>query len=169
MESFFFIVYSHPYDPGDRIFLDNENYIVRDISLLTTTLIRWDGFKCSLANVIMKDKSITNVRRSSSQIWNLELLINSRTSDQKLHELQVIFRKLIEEDRSYANISMYTKDIKDSNYYVLNILVKHNYNFQNGFLMWNNHTKFLRILSASLVIIGIKYLPLPQDVALIYK
>ncbi|KAK6089499.1 hypothetical protein P3W45_001498 [Vairimorpha bombi] len=169
MESFFFIVYSHPYDPGDRILLDDENYIVRDISLLTTTLIRWDGFKCTIANVIMKDKSITNVRRSSSQTWNLELLINSRTSDKRLDELQFIFNKLLEEDKSYAGISMYTTELRDSSYLVLNILVRHNYNFQNGFLMWNNHTKFLRILSASFSVIGIKYLPLPQDVLLIYK
>ena len=169
IESFLFIVYTHPYDPGDRIFLDGENYIVRDISLLKTTLIRWDGARCYIVNVLIKDKSITNVRRSSAQTWTLELLIDARTSNRKIEELQDVFNRLVEEDKSYKSVNMHILEIVDSAYVKLNLLVKHKYNFQNGFLMWNNHTKFLRILSSALAIIDIKYLPMSQNIDPIYK
>ncbi|WUR02718.1 mechanosensitive channel of small conductance (MscS1F) [Vairimorpha necatrix] len=169
IESFLFICYSHPYDPGDRIYLDNENYIVRDISLLTTTLIRWDGYKCYISNLRIKDKSITNIRRSQGQTWNLEFLIDSHTSDRKMEILQDILNRLVKEDKAYKSIQIHTGEIIDSAYIKLNILVKHKYNFQNGFLMWNNHTKFLRILSASLAIINVKYLPLNRDILHMHK
>jgi len=64
---------------------------------------------------------------------------------------------------------MHILEIVDSAYVKLNLLVKHKYNFQNGFLMWNNHTKFLRILSSALAIIDIKYLPMSQNIDPIYK
>lgn len=164
VESFFFIVYSHPYDPGDRIFLDNENYIVRDMSLLTTTLIRWDGYKCIIPNLYIRDKLITNIRRSNAQTWEVNVLISKNTTEAKFKKLKNIFNKCIEQDKAYYDINMFRTEIINSNYINLKIHVKHNYNFQNGFLMWNNHTKFLKVLSAAFTIIGIKYLPMKQEI-----
>lgn len=169
VESFFFIVYSHPYDPGDRIFLDNENYIVSDMSLLTTTLTRWDGYKCIIPNLYIRDKLITNIRRSNAQTWEINVCICKTTNEEKFKKLKNIFSKCIEHDKAYHNITMYKTDIINSNYINLKIHVKHNYNFQNGFLMWNNHTKFLKVLTAAFSIIGIKYLPMKQEINIINK
>ncbi|KAF9762101.1 Mechanosensitive ion channel protein 8 [Nosema granulosis] len=162
LEAFFFIVFSHPYDPGDRVHLDGENYIVRDINMMSTTLIRWDGMKCLIPNNEIKDKVLINIRRSWCQNWRIEFLIDAVTTDNRINLLNTLLEKYIKLDRAYKSITCNVSEIVDCAFIKLSIIVEHSSNFQNGFLMWNNHSKFIRIVNKSLYVLKIRYLPLSR-------
>ncbi|EOB13429.1 hypothetical protein NBO_74g0004 [Nosema bombycis CQ1] len=164
LEAFFFLVFSHPYDAGDRVFIDGQNYIVRNISMFSTTLIRWDGMRCSIPNNQIKDKVLINVRRSYNQKWRIEFLIDSRTSQRRVEYLKTLLRRYLELDGAYKSVRIDLDKVVDSSYLLLAIIVEHSSNFQNGFLMWNTHSKFIRIVNKSLYILNIKALALTKRV-----
>lgn len=166
LEAFFFIVFSHPYDPGDRVHIEGENYIVRDISMMSTTLIRWDGMRCLIPNNEIKDKVLVNIRRSRCQNWKIEFLIDSATTSERIDFLMKLLRRYIKTDGAYRSLMCNFTELVDSTYMKLSIIIEHSSNFQNGFLMWNNHSKFIRIVNKSLYVLKIRYLPLSKKILL---
>lgn len=164
LESFLFIVYTHPYDPGDRVHIDNENMVVRSISLFYTTLERWDGLIVTISNLVIKDKAIFNIRRSKSQQWRLEMLISSGTPEKKIELLKEAIRKFVKNHRVYITSSVNVVEIIDSAYIRLQIIVKHAMNFQSGFFMWNNHTRFANMIVMAMHALNIKFRPIDMEV-----
>lgn len=63
-EGIIFLFVTHPYDVGDRVFIDNNNYIVKELGILYTVLEKWDGQVIYSPNSVLATKDITNVRRS---------------------------------------------------------------------------------------------------------
>ncbi|KAH9412220.1 hypothetical protein HK407_01g01130 [Ordospora pajunii] len=165
VESFLFIVYTHPYDPGDRVHIDGENMIVREICLFNTTLERWDGMVVIMPNLVIREKAILNIRRSRSQQWKLSVLVSSKTCDRKIQILKDVIRTFVNEDRSYTTASVNVSEIINSSYIRLEIIVKHLMNFQSGFFMWSNHTKFVNMLLTALHMLDIRFNPLGKEIA----
>ncbi|KAM0672363.1 hypothetical protein OCOL_000581 [Ordospora colligata] len=165
VESFLFIVYTHPYDPGDRVHIDGENMIVREICLFNTTLECWDGMVVIIPNLVIREKAILNIRRSRSQQWKLSVLVSSKTCDKKIEILKDVIRTFVKEDKSYVTASMNVSEILDSSYIRLDIIVKHLMNFQSGFFMWSNHTKFVGMLLTALHMLDIRFNPLGKEIA----
>jgi small-conductance mechanosensitive channel len=164
VESFFFIVFSHPYDPGDRVYIDGENMIVRGIQLLSTTFDRWDGVKVVIPNSEIRNKMILNIRRSKSQQWKLEFYISSSTPPKKIELMREAFKRFVKNNKIFITCSINLSEVHDSRHLKLQVIVKHSNNFQSGFLMWTNHSKFVGVFLMILSTLKIKYRQLDQDV-----
>lgn len=164
LESFLFIVYTHPYDPGDRVHIEGENMVVREISLFYTTLERWDGIAVTIANLVIKDKAILNIRRSKSQQMKLDILVSSKTSEKKIELLREAVKKFVKNHGVYVTASVNIMEIIDSSHVRLEIIVKHAMNFQSGFFMWTNHTKFINMIISAMRTLNIKFKPVDMEV-----
>lgn len=101
---------THPFDTGDRIFMDNngveECLVVKRMGLLVTVFERWDGTEWFAPNALLNQKSalpspsiehrltlatvtvITNLRRSDPQFENATLQLGWDTPLKKLDQLE---------------------------------------------------------------------------------
>ncbi|KAG6918222.1 hypothetical protein DXG01_015815 [Tephrocybe rancida] len=68
-DSIMFLFVSHPYDTGDRCFIDQEILVVKKVGLFATVFARSDGSETYYFNSQLFTKFITNVRRSGD--WDL--------------------------------------------------------------------------------------------------
>nr|AGE96015.1 hypothetical protein ECU01_1240 [Encephalitozoon cuniculi] len=164
VESFLFIIYTHPYDPGDRVHVDGENMVVRRISLFSTVLECWDGVEIIIPNLVIREKAILNIRRSKLQQWKLSILISSKTSERKIELLREAIKRFVKSDRSYVTASLNISEIVDCNHLKLTVIVKHSINFQSGFFMWTGHTKFVNMLLAIMCKLDIRFIPLGKEI-----
>lgn len=158
--SIFFILVSNPFNSGDRIFVDNENMVVRKISLLSTKLERWNGEQVVMSNQKIAHSTIYNIMRSISQQWRLDLVVPSSTGREKMDLLRSSLRKFASSEKVFLTVSMSCSEIVDSRFFRVSIIVKHKRNYQNGFFTWVNHNKFMRKLILFLKELDIKYFPM---------
>ncbi|AEI69231.1 hypothetical protein EHEL_011140 [Encephalitozoon hellem ATCC 50504] len=164
VESFLFIIYTHPYDPGDRVHIDGENMVVRRISLFSTVLETWDGMETIIPNLVIREKAILNIRRSKQQQWRLSLLVSSRTPERKIELLREAIKRFVRHDKSYITASVSLSEIVDCNHLRLTVIVKHSINFQSGFFMWTAHTKFVNMVLAIMCKLDIRFAPLGKEI-----
>jgi Mechanosensitive ion channel len=62
-----FIFVHHPFDAGDRVFIDEKNYVVHEMGLLFTSFNE-AGKIVYIPNAVLLGKVITNVRRSGNMV-----------------------------------------------------------------------------------------------------
>ncbi|KAG8992340.1 hypothetical protein FRB94_011709 [Tulasnella sp. JGI-2019a] len=97
-DSIMFLFVTHPFDTGDRCFIDQENLVVRKMGLFATTFIRSDGSLMYYFNSILLNKFINNARRSGNMAENLEMQVNWRTPQSKLDALEKRLNEWIDSD-----------------------------------------------------------------------
>jgi hypothetical protein len=97
LESILFLFVIHPFDVGDRVYIqlssptDFDNLVVSEMHLLSTVFERWDGVKVYVPNYVLAMKSIINIRRSGSICETHRLQVGYQTSTDQLN----IFRHVI--------------------------------------------------------------------------
>lgn len=74
-EAILFVFIQHTFDVGDRVIIDNENFVVEDIEVFTTKMTRWDGVVVYIANSALCSKVIQNIRRSENQWESLTVKV----------------------------------------------------------------------------------------------
>jgi len=87
-DSIMFLFVTHPYDTGDRIFIDLENLVVKRVGLFATVFIRSDGTETYFFNSQLTSKFIINVRRSGKTFENLTMQVAWTTPLKKLDALE---------------------------------------------------------------------------------
>jgi small-conductance mechanosensitive channel len=72
-DSFVFLFVRHPYDVGDRIFLQGYDPMdVVKMELLHTTFRQWNGFLLTIPNQMLQSISIFNYKRFDFRCWKRE-------------------------------------------------------------------------------------------------
>ncbi|KAF8211527.1 Mechanosensitive ion channel-domain-containing protein [Mycena galopus ATCC 62051] len=87
-DSIMFLFVTHPFDTGDRCFIDNEIMVVKKMTLFATVFTRWDGTESYYFNSQLSNKFITNVRRSGKMFESLTMQVAWRTPLAKLDALE---------------------------------------------------------------------------------
>ncbi|KAF8165120.1 Mechanosensitive ion channel-domain-containing protein [Crassisporium funariophilum] len=87
-DAIMFLFVTHPYDTGDRIFIDQENLVVKKVGLFATVFARSDGTETYYFNSQLFTKFITNVRRSGKTFENLTMQVAWTTPLTKLDALE---------------------------------------------------------------------------------
>ncbi|KAF7330761.1 EF-hand domain-containing protein [Mycena venus] len=87
-DSIMFLFVTHPFDTGDRCFIDNEVMVVKKMTLFATVFTRWDGTESYYFNSQLTNKFITNVRRSGKMFESLTMQVAWRTPLAKLDALE---------------------------------------------------------------------------------
>lgn len=142
-DAFMFVICSHPYDIGDRIYIDDDNLVVRDIGLTSTTFERWNNEYVVVANSYIKTKAIRNIRRSKNQQWQISFYISADTSEQTRETLEANMRAFVEKSPAFEHITIVYDEIKECRFYKISFIVKHAINHQNGFFKWRVQNKFM--------------------------
>lgn len=158
--SIFFILMSNPFNSGDRVILDKENLVVKDIAMLSTRFTRWNGEEVIVSNQKIAKSTILNVMRSASQQWKLELVVSSQMTPEKISALRTSLKKHVSSDRAFLALSLNFSELIDANFVKLIVIVKHRKNYQNGFFTWVNHNRFMTKLVSKLKKLDICYYPL---------
>ncbi|KAG8732237.1 hypothetical protein FRC12_019370 [Ceratobasidium sp. 428] len=99
-DAIMFIFVTHPFDTGDRCFIEKENLIVKHMGLFATEFVRADGTTLYYFNSNLFTKFITNVRRSGKQFEGLTLQVDWRTPLSKLDELETKMNEWIHSDEN---------------------------------------------------------------------
>ncbi|EPR79397.1 hypothetical protein SLOPH_1678 [Spraguea lophii 42_110] len=167
-DSFYFIVFSHPYDTGDRIYFHGENLVVKEIHIFYTICEKWNGEIVIINNSFMKKSMIKNVRRSPTQTRKIELLLNKFQKDKFKDFRNAIISFVNNNSHRYSKVVVSVDDLVNDNDMHVSIYIKHFTNWQSGYLMWNTHTKFMNKLLEILKDLEIKYLPIAKSYDLDY-
>lgn len=161
LSAFIFIIYSHPFDAGDRIIIKEDSHIVQNINVYNTVFNKWNGECIYISNKWLASHVTKNCKRSQIQKAELFMIISSETSIEQIDALRKKFRELvIKNKRDYKRITCDIVDVENCNKMKLIIYVAHTTNFQIGLYRWNRHTQFMRHLIQYLNELEIEYVPM---------
>ncbi|TFK43314.1 Mechanosensitive ion channel-domain-containing protein [Crucibulum laeve] len=144
-DAIMFLFVTHPYDTGDRCFIDNENLVVKKVGLFATVFSRVDGTETYYFNSQLFNKFITNVRRSGKTFENLTMQVAWRTPLEKLDALEKHLNDWLstEENRWFEPSTNITfQHIVYQRYLELTIGIGHNGNWQDWGLRMSRKTAF---------------------------
>ncbi|KAF8075988.1 Mechanosensitive ion channel-domain-containing protein [Lyophyllum atratum] len=144
-DAIMFLFVSHPYDTGDRCFIDEDVLVVKKVGLFATVFTRADGTESYYFNSQLFTKFITNVRRSDKTFENLTMQVAWRTPLETLDMLEKLMNEWLstEEHRWFEpSTSVSLQTIEFQRYLTLTIGIGHNGNWQDWDLRWKRKTAF---------------------------
>lgn len=144
-DAIMFLFVTHPFDTGDRCFIDTENLVVKKMGLFATVFLRSDGTESYYFNSQLFTKFITNVRRSDKMAEGLTMQVAWRTPLAKLDELEKLLNEWLatEENRWFEpSTSIMLQSINFQRYLEITIAIPHNSTWQDWGLRTTCRTAF---------------------------
>ncbi|ESK96983.1 hypothetical protein Moror_6561 [Moniliophthora roreri MCA 2997] len=144
-DAIMFLFVTHPFDTGDRVFVDEENLVVKKMGLFATVFTRVDGTETYYFNSQLFNKFITNVRRSGKTFENCTIQVAWRTPLEKIDALEACMNSWLstEENRWFEPAtSIMVQNIKYQKYLELTIGIGHNGTWQDWGLRVTRKTAF---------------------------
>ncbi|KAJ9069617.1 hypothetical protein DSO57_1016619 [Entomophthora muscae] len=170
-QSIVFLFIMHPYDAGDRCYIEKENLMVQKVGLLGTRFIHTNGQQTYIPHSILKTKIIYNIRRSEAQTDDIYFEIDFETPRDKFEALRERINKYIEEEESREIFSDpivgIAEIISGSNKLKVYVSLNHKSNWQEGRRRWARKTRFMLALKEICIDLGIKFTPLTQKVEIL--
>lgn len=194
LQSVIFLFVTHPFDVGDRVFINNETMFVHEMGLFCTTFLRFDSHLIYYPNASLINQHVVNIRRSGPMTEWIDLAVDISTSKEKLDALNARLSEFIlsqprdfETEESYLSqraisqrqrlcivdpsdqktkqstpagkriIEVKGWEILDSRLLRLGIVLRHRFNFQDGFPRAMRHYDFMCFLQAALRDLDIRY------------
>ncbi|KAF9764824.1 Mechanosensitive ion channel protein 9 [Nosema granulosis] len=128
---FVFLLVSHPYDVGDRVLIDNVEYLVQKTDLLSTTFVDLNGKLAYIPNPSLFNKKIENIRRSSKQSDLLTIKVDASTTFKAALGLRDKIQKKLQSDKDHFTGLIYLLKFEvDGDSVALGYLIQHKENFQ---------------------------------------
>lgn len=153
-ESLLFVFIQHPFDVGDRVIIDDETFVIDDIEVFTTKMVRWDGVLVYITNSSLCSKTIQNIRRSEDQMEALAIKIQADTPTESLMLFKDELRKqLLEHSSNFTGeMDLANLDKLPANNEPLGVtvLAQVRGNFQNPAKRNARKTEFLGIVDTAL-------------------
>ena len=153
-ESLLFVFIQHPFDVGDRVIIDDENFVIEDIEIFTTKMVRWDGVIVYIANSSICSKVIQNIRRSENQLESLALKIDSNNPTESFWSFREELEKELKSHESSftGEVDLANLDKLPANGEALNVtvLAQVRGNFQNSAKRNARKAEFLEIVETAL-------------------
>ncbi|KIJ70434.1 hypothetical protein HYDPIDRAFT_105154 [Hydnomerulius pinastri MD-312] len=144
-DAIMFLFVTHPFDTGDRCFIDSENLVVKKMGLFATVFTRSDGTETYYFNSQLFTKFITNVRRSDKMVESLTMQVAWRTPLDKLDALEARLNEWLatEENRSFQPTTSITlQNIAYQRHLEITIGIPHNSTWQDWGLRNSRRTAF---------------------------
>ncbi|KAI0260914.1 Mechanosensitive ion channel-domain-containing protein [Gloeopeniophorella convolvens] len=144
-DAIMFLFVTHPFDTGDRCFIDEENMVVKKMGLFATVFARSDGTETYYFNSQLFQKFITNCRRSDKTSETLSMQVAWRTPFEKLDALEKCMNEWLarDENRWYVpSTSVTLQHIKYQRHLEITIGIAHNGNWQDWGLRNARRTAF---------------------------
>jgi small-conductance mechanosensitive channel len=144
-DAIMFLFVTHPFDTGDRCFIDNENLVVKKMNLFATVFARSDGTETYYFNSQLFTKFITNVRRSDKMAESCTIQVAWLTPQAKLDALEEKLNAWLstEENRWFQpTTSVVLQNISYQRYLECTIGISHNSTWQDWGLRNTRRTAF---------------------------
>ncbi|KAF7732833.1 hypothetical protein EC973_000109 [Apophysomyces ossiformis] len=164
-ESIIFVFVTHPFDAGDRVFIDSNNWIVHKVGLLVTTFIKWDGSVVYAKNSVLATQYIINCRRTGRTGETVELHVHFSTPSWKIHRLRDHMREWCNEQPHLYTTNATSANIisfQNQNKITMTFYFEHNKNWQDADGRWLRHNNFMFELKEESERLGIQYSMPPQ-------
>ncbi|KAI8373457.1 hypothetical protein EDC96DRAFT_476755 [Choanephora cucurbitarum] len=159
-ESILFVFVTHPFDTGDRILIDSENWTVASVGLMVTTFLKWSGDVIYVKNTVLATKYIINCRRTGNTTEALDIQISYHTPTWKIQALgdHMVkwannYPKLYTPNSTGVNII----NLENLNRITLTFYFEHTNNFQDLGGRWLRHNNFMMELKDELQRLCITY------------
>lgn len=166
-QSIIFLFAMHPYDAGDRVYIDKENLLVINVGLLGTKFNHVNGQVVYIPHRILLTKLIFNIRRSTSQAEAIYFQLDFDTPKEKIIALKERVNRYVEQEESREfkpDIALTLTEIVDSNKLVFYFWLEHKGNWQDGGRRWARKTRFMIALREITMDLGLRYTLLPQKI-----
>ncbi|KII95947.1 hypothetical protein PLICRDRAFT_34903 [Plicaturopsis crispa FD-325 SS-3] len=166
-DSIMFLFVTHPFDTGDRCFINEENLVVKKMGLFATVFTRVDGTETYYFNSQLFTAFITNVRRSGKMFENCTIQVAWRTPTEKLDALEKCLNDWLatEENRWFEpNTSIMYQNIQYQRYLELTIGIGHNGTWQDWGLRCQRKTSFYAAVNHYCRQLGIVAYTSPQPI-----
>ncbi|TFK56013.1 hypothetical protein OE88DRAFT_1621194 [Heliocybe sulcata] len=140
-----FLFVTHPFDTGDRCFIDDENFVVKKMGLFATVFTRADGTETYYFNSLLFQKFIINARRSGKTFENLTMQVAWRTPLEKLDQLEKCMNEWLqtEENRWFEpSTSVTLQHIDYQRFLEITIGIGHNGTWQDWGMRMQRKTTF---------------------------
>ncbi|KAF9246905.1 Mechanosensitive ion channel-domain-containing protein [Melanogaster broomeanus] len=144
-DAIIFLFVTHPFDTGDRCFIDSDNLVVKKMGLFATVFTRADGTETYYFNSQLFTKFITNVRRSDKMVESLTMQVAWRTPLDKLDALEGRLNEWLatEENRWFQPTTSITlQNIVFQRHLEVTIAIPHNATWQDWGLTNTRRTAF---------------------------
>ncbi|RCH81850.1 hypothetical protein CU098_003733, partial [Rhizopus stolonifer] len=166
-ESILFVFVTHPFDTGDRVFIDTENWTVASVGLMVTTFLKWSGDVVYVKNTVLATKYIINCRRTGNTTEAFDIQISYHTPTWKIQALgdHMVkwaneYPKLYTPNSTGVNII----NLENLNRITLTFYFEHSNNFQDAGGRWLRHNNFMMELKDELQRLCITYTQPDQPV-----
>lgn len=155
---FVFLLVNHPFDCGDRIKIDNEEFLVLRIDLLYTTCTTVNGKIKYLPNAALFLKYIENIRRSDTQSEDISVNVESGTTFVQMLKVRDGMTQFAKRNDKDFTGSIYIKNYEPSGNNI-NIIftIEHTSNFQDMKPRLMRRDSFVKELESTLDRERIKY------------
>jgi len=143
LASILFLFYKHPFDVGDRVDVNGEKFIVKELSLLFTIFKRLDGTIAQVNNAVLNSAWINNIRRSQTMSEVVQLSVDFGTSFSQIQKLRKEMQTFVRSNsRDYSSdLEVEIMDAKGLDKLLLQIAIKHKGNWQNDALRAHRRNK----------------------------
>ncbi|MBW0490521.1 hypothetical protein O181_030236 [Austropuccinia psidii MF-1] len=133
LASLIFLFVKHPYDVSDRVDIDDEEYIVKEIHLLYTVFRKTDGKIAQLPHSVLNTKRVVNIRRSGpiSEPFTWEVGFN--TPFKKVEELRKKMEAFVQVERRdfFKDFDVSIEDFEGQEKLTLSASINYKSNWQN--------------------------------------
>lgn len=151
-----FLFAKHPYDVGDRVDVDADKYVVKEMNLLSTIFQRVDGAVVQMPHTLLNTKAIINIRRSGALLemvtWNVDYGTTFEAIE-KLREKMLDFLEAESRD-FFAAFDCSVLDLGDQGKLELTCAIKYKSNWQNGQLKAQRRNKWMCALRLAMASVG---------------
>ncbi|KAI9342433.1 hypothetical protein BD770DRAFT_329768, partial [Pilaira anomala] len=170
-ECILFVFVTHPFDSGDRVLIETNNWVVVSVGITVSTFKNLDGSVLYAKNSVLATKYIINCRRTVRASETFEIQVSFHTPSWKLQELR---DHMVEWNNKYPKL--YTKNACGSNIIkfenlnriTMTFFFEHSKNWQDARGRWLRHNNFLLELKDEMHRLGITYKRPEQPVLVKY-
>lgn len=160
-ESIVFVIFTHPFDVGDKVMIRHDEYVVKELGLWTTTFMGSTNQLTYIANSKLRTEMIINTRRSPFQSELVRVNVLPSTSSEQIKTLEAKLLAFLE-----ANPRDYVPRMSITGFAIINkdtmrieIPLTHRGNFQDTALKTSRSSAFILYVKEALLECGISISP----------
>ncbi|KAJ3680466.1 hypothetical protein LUZ60_016744 [Juncus effusus] len=167
-ESIVFLFVMHSYDVGDRVEIDEVQYIVEEMNIMTTIFLRYDNLKVSYPNNLLATKPISNFYRSPDMGDSIDFSIHVATPAEKIAIMKQKIIQFMEnkKDHWYPDAQVVLRDVDETNKLKVSIWMRQKMNFQEMGVRFERRELVVQEMIRVLRELDIEYRLHPLDVNL---
>ncbi|KZT08300.1 uncharacterized protein LAESUDRAFT_60532 [Laetiporus sulphureus 93-53] len=150
--SIIFLFVKHPYDVGDRVKIDTEEYTVKEIRLLSTVFLNSSSCATQAPHAILNTKFILNRRRSPQMSEEFQFDVAFDTSFDKIERLRELMLAFVKaESRDFLpSFDVIIIDIPEQEKMTLSADIRYKSNWQHGALKATRRNKWITALKTAM-------------------